>query len=1025
MASSDLVLCMTHQEELPGWRFLGVDNKQGLWGKYFPDNPDYQPSYTPEPRQAAEPLQEWTREQWDLHNRTILERGFLSSTDRLDIESRLDKAGLPADLSDHLKAVSLSRGYLIPCPDPIGYLLRGQVRYRGDVEGGRYRWQMPDEGIDGHVNGELPLGCWDPITIQQRPIDLVLTEGTGIKPFIAAQILGVPAIGAAGGNHASSPILLREALNTAKTVGIAVDAGAIDNAHVLNQYRRTQVLLQTWGVSVLFGWWRQDSKDHPDIDDGVDPDAIHWLPPQEFWALTPNQPSAHRFSDLAAPSPRNAGPFGFLSTAIDRVLNRSDRRQNRIERQASTVPVSQPDLIFQHGDRLSAYQEAQRQGYKYILDSSVTGSGKSHSSGQMRPDDFGARQLIYCSDEHRNPTTPTLQEWPDLEARHPGLVREPQKDGTDRLRRANEGDALSVMPNCSRIPLIETLRDKGVSSIDTAGTVCSGCPVREKCATAVGDGYGYIHQRAILKRPYLRAHPDSLPLDYDLESVAVIWDEIGKSFTANTTTTITNEDFAVTIEFLSSRGYDAMAAQLRIIRDTVAAIKSERDIHGAGFDKFIEGFGDYDFGGLNPLHIDRALDPNLDFLNPTADHGVDIKDLPPMLRRQMAGSGLADAEAIPPQFYGDLLRVLTGQLPGGTCRIDKQGRLQLSVPRPQHRRIAKEAQLLIAQDATLSKLELALRLGVQPSAIFEVCEAHNPMDNLTIHQVTDLGFCGQYRGDDIQRRIDALVAQINQVGSPIIDFKKQKKDGAWFVDTRGVNIFQHEKQIILIGTPTANMAAVHAEWVALLGHYSSMDCPAFHQYLAAKTQAEMAQSFGRIRANRRPDEELSIWLISSFNLKPLQEILGFNLIEHTAEEITIEAASRSARSRYRILQFTQQLIESGKYPKIKIVAELANLTEGRVSQIAKKFFGGWKKLVRAVKLLLFGEDLTATLDPEQEQEVNTIADMLNASVHETAQESAQLLSDLLDGFGLLPEAIERLSDQSRAYLAARLLILTT
>ncbi|MGA1625419.1 MAG: hypothetical protein ACO4AJ_07325, partial [Prochlorothrix sp.] len=127
------------------------------------------------------------------------------------------------------------------------------------------------------------------------------------------------------------------------------------------------------------------------------------------------------FSDLAAPSPRNAGPFGFLSTAIDRVLNRSDRRQNRIERQASTVPVSQPDLIFQHGDRLSAYQEAQRQGYKYILDSSVTGSGKSHASGQMRPDDFGARQIIYCSDEHRNPTTPTLQEWPDLEARHPGL----------------------------------------------------------------------------------------------------------------------------------------------------------------------------------------------------------------------------------------------------------------------------------------------------------------------------------------------------------------------------------------------------------------------------------------------------------------------------------------------------------------------------------------------------------------------------------------------------------------------------
>lgn len=76
---------------------------------------------------------------------------------------------------------------------------------------------------------------------------------------------------------------------------------------------------------------------------------------------------------------------------------------------------------YQPGERLDAWASAIKRGNKFILDNSATGTGKSHDTGKVTPELFGAEQVIYLSNEHRNPTVPTLKCWPDLEARHPGL----------------------------------------------------------------------------------------------------------------------------------------------------------------------------------------------------------------------------------------------------------------------------------------------------------------------------------------------------------------------------------------------------------------------------------------------------------------------------------------------------------------------------------------------------------------------------------------------------------------------------
>ena len=77
----------------------------------------------------------------------------------------------------------------------------------------------------------------------------------------------------------------------------------------------------------------------------------------------------------------------------------------------STPAKTAPAIEYQPGERLQVWVEAKKQGYKYILDTSATGTGKSYDAGRTTAELFKIRQVIYASAEHRNPTTPTLKSW--------------------------------------------------------------------------------------------------------------------------------------------------------------------------------------------------------------------------------------------------------------------------------------------------------------------------------------------------------------------------------------------------------------------------------------------------------------------------------------------------------------------------------------------------------------------------------------------------------------------------------------
>jgi hypothetical protein len=150
-------------------------------------------------------------------------------------------------------------GLLVPVRGPAGGIVVLMVRRDDAGEGPRYsylssaKYGGPGPGAPAHV----PLGT-------QAPAEVVrLTEGA-LKADVAAALSGVPTVGAAG-------LAWRPALDTlqalgCKTVRLAFDADALDNAHVARALADCCEAAGGAGLAVeLERWDRADGKGIDDL----------------------------------------------------------------------------------------------------------------------------------------------------------------------------------------------------------------------------------------------------------------------------------------------------------------------------------------------------------------------------------------------------------------------------------------------------------------------------------------------------------------------------------------------------------------------------------------------------------------------------------------------------------------------------------------------------------------------------------------------------------------------------------------
>lgn len=681
----------------------------------------------------------------------------------------------------------------------------------------------------------------------------------------------------------------------------------------------------------------------------------------------------HSFADLLGWLPRFKR-YLEKSRSIKWGFGRKD------EVEVAPPPPQQDVPKYDQSERIDVWQAASHLGYKHVLDKSDTGTGKSYDAGRLTPEMFPeARQIIYVSTDHRNPTTPTLKGWPDLEARHSGLYR----DEFGKLRRVDKGQPIVVPPNCGRNQAIAALRCKNIPGADTAELVCTTCPHFELCRA--GAVFGFLNQRAeALAEPRLRAHPDSLPepSKYDYDHVVLIWEEASEIIKAHCSIEVRDADVNRATTDLLARLPDAfgalrpLLAQLHLYMDGSVKQPNKYGWDDAQVRQVLPDLDEIDLDAIKQVlkqHPERIL-------NSTQEHGVNASDLPRGLRKKFTAPDNSTAERITQDlalnWLPDFLDVLLGNVVG-SLRI-QYGVLTITIGDNRQARIAQAAGCNIYLDATATPEDITRTVGIEDSnQLLVVQQDVQPLDNLELIQVTTIGRLGlSQRSNFCQSRVDAVVAQIQKEATgnvAVFDFKKHTQSGDgkrhWWVDDRGINDLETCKTLILIGTPCPNLADLKAEFTVLYGRHPSEGTsrvrypvqvigqpspdlqpyfemevsadPEFRSFVRRKILVTYHQAIGRLRAHRRPKEKLKVVIIADYPL-------DIPLTLKKASDISPDAANKVERVEMAICAAVQQLKATGEKITQEAIAATTKLLDPNGKGYSQQHISRFKILLKTL-----------------------------------------------------------------------------
>lgn len=1027
-------LCMTIADAVsgaavPGYKFIG-QTKDGLWGKFVEDDGQ---DWTFQQRQEWQQEQERLRRQRaaeeakrraealpalerDRLYRNLLSQLTLHPADRADLKRRglsdeqIEQGGfksveqwqqleseLPHQLpGTNLDGLSLNTqpGYLCPIKDADGLIVGCQIRLRDANDGGRYRWltsatKKRPTGPTPHLpNGELPLAVHRPHEVKLSGIGM--TEGTGVKPFLAAQRLGQTVIGAAGGQFAASPQTLKATLEQlgSKTIDFYPDAGSVSNRNVIRQYKALWTLLRQWGYRVRVVWWGQATKDALDIDELQKLDALSYITPDEFLEIvsthTPNPDKRDRtlsadewtwkhglpqwFREKLAQLPQIFKGFGKppapktvatpKPSSPPKVISYTPG--DRIPSQEQYKAMGCPTIRFAREDRLQLYAELVAAGWQHILDRSGTGSGKSHDVGLAQPQQFDVTKLLYFAENHRNPTVATIEaNYTDMPVRHDGfkkgLVEDPTRQtalGNSHTRWALSGEKPTIQGNCPHTQKFHILTSKGYHGAEATSKVnpvCGDCQHRWTCGNKLeaSPGSDYRAQRAeAWEQPLLRLSWESASDAGTLQESGAFWDEAMRQIKPTEAIEARLPDFERLFADLETEApeiYDLLTPMRRQLRSILAGrVKVTQETRHGWNDAILRGIL-----GAPPENLEEivaklySLQPKLEEILTTDKVLVgDNRDVEPdavkRLNKMVGWESRRDSkqqlESLPSNWLIPFLEVWGG-LQRGAIRIGG-GVLTVTTRNSRPAEIATAAAFNVYLDATASHEYLSLYLGIDPGEIVQIEQEPARFDNLKIVQITGLGLAGRDRSDSATQRITAAKAELRSLHPDIafIDHKDQAEpgDGYWFVHNRGSNEFQTRSALASIGVPYQNIGHIQDVYITLTDDRNvDRGAARFDDFVQWLTQSEIAQTPNRLRANRRPDAQVIYYAVTDYDLEFLKEYYPDSAIEQIdAFDLTPAAGSATQQSHWKIQQAILTAVqETGK--------AIENLTQEEVAKFAK------------------------------------------------------------------------------------------
>lgn len=815
------------------------------------------------------------------------------------------------------------KGVLVPVPNQDGLYVGLRLYNPNSKENdtGKYLWlSSRARGVEPKLqNGELPIAIYWPKELQ-RSDQIGICEGLEIKPCIAADRLGIPVIGASGGNFAGSKQSLLNAIESIKerlsnpdaVVTLYPDAGSLANENVINQYRKLSAILP---ISVAY-WGHGFDKKLGDIDETDNIESIEFLSPSQFFELAKK--------DLS------------FWEKVKRLAFR-DRKKNR-KPLPSPLPNKREAKIYDRSERLRLWKEG-----KYILDTSPTGSGKSYDAGTATPEIMGVTGLFYITSDPRNVTTPTLKDWPILEGRHAGLYRNElgevrtrkRKDSLDRFQEKD------LRANCARPYTHAALANQNISHGIESSTICKGCQFLELCRSGKGD-YDYLQKRAItLQSKRLIAHPASLPNPkstdpengYDYSHTGLMFEE--SELSANTTkkVTVSVKDVTATIATLAEKDNDLFQSLMPLL----IAIKKlivEKQPNRYGFDgktlreKLL---------GLIPSDIDliklkEALTPDLSFLDPISEMGESIADMPASVRKLFSESDRNLSEKAENETLKQWIPEFIDSLQGKGYLSLNNHILSVSFLDKRFLAIINEAAKIIFLSATESIENLEARTGLK---IDLITTGGGIPENIRFIQVSDLGRNGISRGNQQKRMVKAILDYYRQDdpdNTAFIRFQSHCKDDGdetslrHFVNSQGTNAIDGVTRLIIDGLPCHNLESLRHDYAISTGNDPYGE--GFNRYVHHKILSTVKQETGRPRANRYRDRIFEIVLLTDYDFSGL--IPHSQIKQIKAHEITPDAESVKERTKRLIGEAANRLWESGEKITERAVASLAGLARNTV-----------------------------------------------------------------------------------------------
>ena len=912
-------------------------------------------------------------------------------------------------------------GYLCPIWNPEGLLIGWQLRLDKAEDGGKYRWptsagKKRPNGPTAHLpNGELPLTCCRPLEGKPQILTIGLIEGVGPKPFITAQLRSQIIIGAAGGNFAASQETLKAYLDTVsaelgtRQLTLYPDAGAISNSHVMRQYRRLKELVTRWGYTLRVAWWNQVYKNADlDADEllaagrGEEIEEITWSQ-FEAHAHNPNriyQEIVNLFQTAKAFIKRSVVGFGKVPqrrglqplqkpTSVNGhepvQLKTPFPSSGTLSYVPSQLPTPQeyqdmdcPRIIFLQGQRLQLWQEAVSKGWKHILDKSAPGLGKSHAAGIALPDAFAVEKLWYFALDHRNPTTGVIeQNYTDLPVRNAGMK-------IDRTRQTPLGKNVVVWPkpgeepdtqgNCHRAPLFALMRDNNIKGVESSqeSPICTGCKLSNLCKGSSGAGYGFRSQRKhALSSSHNRAHPDSAPtpIEFPYEKNGAFWDEAGTLIQPMESVTATLADFEQVLRELEWKAPELHS----LLKPLALALKPLFNQQIKPPSRY--GFDDASIRALLPekpenltqiiQQLEVILQPDFDFIHQPDRIDFDksiSRGMRRLVREHFAKNAYREAatglENVLLNWFVPFLRVWNG-LPGALrCEF---GCLTIFSRSTRHTDVIKSLKFNIYLDGTISAERLGRLVDIAPEEILAIEQWHPARHNLRIVQIAGMGKLGKERSNALQIRVQALRTELLRRHPDIAfgDWKAQAEegDGQWFVNLRGSNEFQNRSALAVFGIPYQNIGYLQALYQTLTGCYAELNeelpCEGLQRFIDAHVEADIEQAMERLRALIRPEEQLTFYFVGDYDLS----FLGVPVEQVEAFLIAPEAGTAAQITRWKIQEAFGQLTVSGEKIIQQKLALEANITQGRLSQIAAEF-GGWRALKKILAALLDGFNST-------------------------------------------------------------------